>query len=78
MALGSRGPSTEVIDLLRRAAERPLRNDYEGLSFWVANLLPIETPDRLKLLAMTSSLERLKHVRALLDPHHLGRSCMLM
>ena len=68
----------EVLDLLRRAVERPLRNDYEGLSFWVANLLPMDTPDRLKLLTMTSSLERLKHARALLDSANLGRSCMLM
>lgn len=47
------------MELLNRAGEKPGSEDHEALSFWVANLLPMDTPERLRLLSMTSTLERL-------------------
>lgn len=47
-----------MLDLLSRAGQRPAAHELEKLSFWVANLLPMDTSDRLHVLGTTSTAER--------------------
>lgn len=67
-------PNLEVLELLRRAGQQPPAADLEKLSFWVANLLPVDMHQRLQMLAMTSTLERLQMEMNLLSGYRLGSS----
>ncbi|KAK9843647.1 hypothetical protein WJX81_000969 [Elliptochloris bilobata] len=48
-----------VLELLRRAGERPPPGDHEALSFWVANLMPFKPSERARMLATSVTRERL-------------------
>ncbi|KAK9808920.1 hypothetical protein WJX72_006425 [[Myrmecia] bisecta] len=65
IAMGRRG--MRVLELLHRAGDKPSSAEYERISFWVANLMPMDTADRLRLLGMTSTLERLQFEKDLLQ-----------
>eukprot|EP00898_Chlorokybus_atmophyticus_P008296 jgi/Chlat1/8468/Chrsp80S07863 len=58
-AAASGRQTVRLVELLGRAGEMPPRTQYDAFSFWVANLLPIETNDRMSLLRMTSTKQRL-------------------
>jgi hypothetical protein len=74
-ARGRRG--IRVLELLQRAGDKPAPGDAERLSFWVANLLPMDTDDRVHLLGITSTRERLSHEKDLLDRTVSG-GCVVM
>lgn len=66
------------MELLQRAGEKPAAGDAERLSFWVANLLPMDTEDRVRLLGITSTKERLTHEKEILDRTTAGDGCVVM
>ncbi|BDA43943.1 LON peptidase N-terminal domain and RING finger protein 3 [Coccomyxa sp. Obi] len=76
-ARGRRG--IRVMELLQRAGEKPAAGDAEALSFWTANLLPMETADRLRLLSLTHTRDRLAYELALFDENAAaGETCAVM
>ena len=76
-ARGRRG--IRVMELLQRAGEKPAAGCSEALSFWVANLLPMETADRLRLLGLTHTRDRLAYELSLFDDHAAaGETCAVM
>lgn len=76
-ARGRRG--IRVMELLQRAGEKPSPSDAEALSFWTANLLPMETADRLRLLSLTHTRDRLAYELALFNEHSAaGETCAVM
>ena len=53
--------------------------EYERLSFWAANLMPMDAEDRLRLLSMTSTSERLAYEKELLQTATSGNGgCNVM
>ena len=76
IARGRRG--IRVLELLQRAGDKPGPGDPEALSFWVANLMPMEGGDRARLLAMSSTRERLAHERDALERTQANGTCALM
>ena len=76
VARGRRG--IRVLELLQRAGDKPPSADAEALSFWVANLMPMDAAERLRLLGLTSSAERLAHERELLARTQAGGTCAVM
>jgi Lon protease-like protein len=46
-------------ELLNQSEGRPNISDPECFSFWIANLLPIRTAERLQFLRLTDTRERL-------------------
>jgi hypothetical protein len=67
------------MELLQRAGEKPAAGCSEALSFWVANLLPMETADRLRLLGLTHTRDRLAYELSLFDDHAAaGETCAVM
>lgn len=52
-----------IAALLDRVGEDPVANDPEAISFWVACLLPGGSNNRIKLLQMKSTCERLQWLR---------------
>lgn len=66
------------MELLQRAGEKPSAGDAEALSFWTANLLPMETADRLRLLSLTHTRDRLAYELALFNEHSTAETCAVM
>lgn len=69
----------QVSDLLERAGDKPPRHEVEQLSFWAANVLPMDKHKRLQLLDMDSTSERLEHVRdEYISVYQRGPACSIM
>lgn len=68
-----------VSELLDRAGQKPPRHELERLSFWAANVLPMDSHKRLQLLEITSTPERLQKVRdEYISFQAGGLSCAIM
>ena len=76
VARGRRG--IRVLELLQRAGDKPSASDPEALSFWVANLMPMDAAERLRLLGLKSTTERLSHEAELLARTQAGGTCSVM
>ena len=57
-----------LIQVLRASADPPKDRHPETLSFWVSKMAPLDPPDQLLLLRMTSPKERLEFIRAMIEP----------
>ncbi len=74
-----------LADLLERTGDKPPRGNAEALSFWVARLLLVSTPDndqslRGALLCAEDAAARLRQEKALLEARldGAGTGCSIM
>ena len=75
IAVGNR--HSRFAELVARAGDRPSSSDAEKFSFWVANLIPLNSSDKYKLLSMTSSADRLKFEHDMLKGGVPGGCCIM-
>ncbi|KAK9818667.1 hypothetical protein WJX74_001284 [Apatococcus lobatus] len=73
-----------VLEVLHRAGAKPNAPTPEPLSFWVTSLIPLGTEDRLRLLNLTSTPDRITFARSKLEGMVSGgglsplQSCSIM
>lgn len=73
-----------VLEVLHRVGAKPNAPVPEPLSFWVTSLIPLGTEDRLRLLNLTSTPDRITFARSKLEGMVSGgglsplQSCSIM
>lgn len=67
-----------VMDLVARAGEKPPVTDEERLSFWCANVVPLDMHERLQLLNLTSSRARFELLLPAIEHHMNHVQCCIM
>lgn len=67
-----------LLELLQRAGAKPPLAEVERLSFWAANIIPMDQADRLQLLGQTKTAERLEHEKFILENALQSSGCTVM
>lgn len=72
----ARGRRNALTEMVRNAGDMPPTSDLEKLSFWLANLLPVDYNERLSLLRLSKTSERLQRQLNILRDSN-GTSCVV-
>ena len=64
-ARGRRGG--RLLELLHRAGDKPPVAEAERLSFWAANIIPMEDRDRLHCLGLSNTAQRITYQKSPLE-----------
>ena len=76
-AIAVGGRHSRFVELVARAGSKPAISDTEAFSFWIANLIPLNSSDKYKLLSMTSSMDRLQFEHEKLKGSSPGVCCIM-
>lgn len=76
-AIAVGGRHSRFVELVARAGNKPPVADTEAFSFWIANLIPLNSTDKYKLLSMTSSYDRLHFEHEKLKGSSPGVCCVM-